>query len=64
MLTLQKYKQVNFEKLLSWATINGAEFLGLDQQMGTIEVGKKPGLNLIQLEENFEIENDLVRRLI
>jgi len=64
MLTLQRYKQVTFEKLLSWATINGAEFLGLDQQMGTIEVGKKPGLNLIQLEENFEIENDLVRRLI
>ncbi|WP_145858877.1 amidohydrolase family protein [Pedobacter suwonensis] len=64
MLTLQKYKQVTFEKLLSWATINGAEFLGLDQQMGTIEVGKKPGLNLIQLGENFEIENDLVRRLI
>ncbi|WP_406824387.1 amidohydrolase family protein [Pedobacter sp. KACC 23697] len=64
MLTLQKYKQVPFEKLLSWATINGAEFLELDQQMGTIDVGKKPGLNLIQLSANFKIESDKVQRLI
>lgn len=64
MLTLQKCKQVSFEKLLSWATINGAEFLELDQQIGTIEVGKKPGLNLIQLSVDFIIESDQVKRLI
>ncbi|QNR83887.1 amidohydrolase family protein [Pedobacter riviphilus] len=64
MLTLQKCKQVSFERLLSWATINGAEFLELDQQIGTIEVGKKPGLNLIQLSADFKIENDQVKRLI
>ncbi|NII86016.1 MULTISPECIES: amidohydrolase family protein [unclassified Pedobacter] len=64
MLTLQKCKQVSFEKLLSWATINGAEFLELDQQIGTIEIGKKPGLNLIQLSADFKIENDQVKRLI
>jgi len=64
MITLQQYKQVNFEKLLSWATINGAEFLALDQQIGTIAVGKKPGLNLIQLSVDFKIESDQVKRLI
>ncbi|WP_412466442.1 amidohydrolase family protein [Pedobacter sp. KLB.chiD] len=64
MLTLQKYKQVPFEKLLNWATINGAEFLELDQQMGTIEAGKKPGLNLIQLSADFTIESVRVERLI
>ena len=64
MLTLQTCKQVSFEKLLSWATINGAEFLELDQQIGTIEVGKKPGLNLIQLSVDFMIESDQVKRLI
>lgn len=64
MITLQKYKQVAFEKLLSWATINGAEFLELDQQIGTIEVGKKPGLNLIQLSADFKIESDQVKKLI
>jgi len=64
MITLQKHKQVDFEKLLNWATINGAEFLELDQQLGTIEAGKKPGLNLIQLSADFIIENDKVKRLI
>jgi cytosine/adenosine deaminase-related metal-dependent hydrolase len=64
MATLQKHKQVSFEKLLNWATINGAEFLELDQQLGTIEAGKKPGLNLIQLSVDFRIESDQVKRLI
>lgn len=64
MLTLQQYKNIGFEQLLHWATINGAEFLGLDKQLGTIEIGKTPGLNLIQLGEGFKIESDKVRRLI
>ncbi|QIL39181.1 amidohydrolase family protein [Pedobacter sp. HDW13] len=64
MKTLQEYKQVDFEKLLQWATINGAEFLGLDERLGTIEIGKTPGLNLVQLSEGFIIESDQVTRLI
>ncbi|MGM9479064.1 amidohydrolase family protein [Pedobacter sp. GSP4] len=64
MITLQNQKQVSFEKLLSWATINGAEFLGLEEQLGTMAIGKKPGLNLIQLSADFKIENDQVKRLI
>jgi len=64
MLTLQQYKNIGFEQLLHWATINGAEFLELDNQLGTIEIGKRPGLNLIQLGEGFKIESDKVKRLI
>lgn len=64
MKTLQEYKQVAFEKLLQWATLNGAEFLEVDQQFGTIDKGKKPGLNLIQLSEDFIIESDVVTKLI
>ena len=64
MITLQKHKQVTFEKLLSWATINGAEFLALDKELGTIEPGKKPGLNLIQLSADCIIESDNVERVI
>ena len=63
MKTLQEHKKVAFEKLLQWSTINGAEFLGLDIQLGTIEPGKKPGLNLIQLSEDFIIESDQVIKL-
>ena len=39
--------RVSLQHLLTWATKNGAEFLGFDK-LGTIEKGKNPGLNLIQ----------------
>jgi len=63
MKTLQVLKKVEFEKLLQWATLNGADFLGLSHRFGSIEVGKSPGLNLIQLSEGFEIESDQVIKL-
>lgn len=64
MKTLQQHKNIAFEKLLLWATLNGAEFLGLNKQLGSIEVGKKPGLNLIRLFDDFVIESDEVIKLI
>ncbi|WP_461450083.1 amidohydrolase family protein [Mucilaginibacter sp.] len=42
-----KFPAISTAKLMEWATINGAEFLGIDKEKGTLEVGKKPGLNLI-----------------
>jgi cytosine/adenosine deaminase-related metal-dependent hydrolase len=39
---------INLETLLSWATRNGAEFLGFDKDLGTFEKGKRPGINLIE----------------
>ena len=36
------------EELLSWATINGAKALGMEHKLGSIEVGKCPGLVLIE----------------
>ena len=44
---------IPLEKLIQWATFNGAEFLGFDE-LGSIAVGKTPGLNLI---ENLDLEN-------
>jgi cytosine/adenosine deaminase-related metal-dependent hydrolase len=64
MKTLQQQKQVPFEELLKWATNNGAAFLGLNDQLGSIEPGKKPGLNLIQLSADWEIVNDQVEKII
>ncbi len=39
---------LDLETVLSWATWNGAKALGLDQTLGSIVVGKKPGINWIQ----------------
>lgn len=47
--TIQKaYPAVSLEDLVIWATLNGAEALGEEDNFGTIEKGKKPGLLLLQ----------------
>jgi cytosine/adenosine deaminase-related metal-dependent hydrolase len=45
---MQSY--VPLTDLLTWATINGAEALGYQKSMGTIEVGKKAGLVHVDIE--------------
>ena len=64
MKTLQHHKKVDFETLLRWATWNGAEFLGMTDQLGSITPGKKPGLNLISLGKGHQITTGKVTRLI
>ncbi len=64
MKTLQKYKKVRFDDLLKWATLNGAEFLGIDDRFGSFEKGKKPGINLIEhADEGNMSEKTTIRRL-
>ena len=53
--------------LLRWATLNGAELLGFEQDLGSLEIGKCAGINLIEnidLENLRLTENSKVRRLI
>lgn len=50
---------------IQWATLNGAKFLGIDQDYGSIERGKKPGLNLISHTQGVKLsEQSTVKRLI
>lgn len=58
--------QIPFQNLLTWATKNGAEFLGMEKEFGTIEKGKKPGLNLLKgMSEKLELtEKTFVCKLI
>jgi cytosine/adenosine deaminase-related metal-dependent hydrolase len=42
-------------KMMKWACLNGAQFLGIDEQYGSIEKGKNPGLNLISDANEGEI---------
>ena len=57
--TIRKYKSyVPLETLFTWACKNGAEALGFDDQLGTIEVGKQPGLVHIDavVSENDDVD--------
>ncbi len=38
---------ISTEELLRWATLNGARFFDWHDQLGALEIGKAPGLNLI-----------------
>jgi len=63
--TITKYfPNIPLNTLLLWATKNGADFLGFDQ-LGIIEKGKKPGLNLLTNVEDLTIsEKTEVLKLI
>ena len=48
LFTIQNhFPDISLEMLLQWATINGAETLGFDKDLGSFEIGKTPGVNLI-----------------
>ena len=64
--TIRKnFPSIPLEEMLQWATLNGAKALQLEQQFGSFEKGKKPGLILInQIENNQISEQSTVQRLI
>jgi len=49
MFVLQSnHPQITLLQLINWATLNGARALDIEKKFGSIETGKKPGLNLLQ----------------
>jgi aminodeoxyfutalosine deaminase len=50
------FPHIDLNTLLSWATKNGADFLNFPK-LGTLEIGKKPGINLLQNTANGKISN-------
>lgn len=44
---VNSFPDISFEEVLQWGTLNGAKALGLEVNLGSFEVGKKPGINLI-----------------
>lgn len=62
MKTIARYQSyVPFETLLQWATLNGAQALGFDDTLGSLEIGKTPGLVLIQgLSSDWKLGADTI----
>ena len=64
MQVLQDEKQIPFNESIKWATLNGAEFLGIANQYGSLAIGKKPGIVLIELNEDLQIKKETkIKRL-
>lgn len=57
-------EQLNFLQMLPWATLNGAKALGLDHIVGSIEVGKRPGLVLLEGMKNFRLTPEVTLKRI
>jgi imidazolonepropionase-like amidohydrolase len=66
MRTIQaKFPAITTQQLIEWGTLNGARYLGIDDEKGSIEPGKTPGLNLITGLDGQKITPDTkVKRLI
>jgi aminodeoxyfutalosine deaminase len=62
--TIRKYQSyLPLETLLTWATINGAEALGYEDRLGSITIGKTPGLVLVE-GQDMSNHNNRISRLI
>lgn len=44
-----------FETSLEWATLNGAKYFGIDDVYGSLEPGKRPGINLLTHNKGLNI---------
>lgn len=66
MKVIARYQSyIPFETLLLWATLNGAEALGFDEDLGSLEPGKRPGLLCLDLAEDLQLRMDTkVKRLL
>lgn len=61
------FPSISLEEMTAWATINGARALGIDDEYGSIEAGKAPGLTLIEkagLADMKLTEESRARRLV
>ena len=66
--TIKKYQSyVQLSDLLKWGTLNGANALGYQKQLGSIASGKSPGLINIELDwqgEDTDIRNSHPKRIV
>lgn len=66
LITLHEhFAYLQLTDTIKWATLNGAKYLGIDQTYGSLEKGKKPGLNLISETNGLKLtQNSKVTPLV
>jgi N-acetylglucosamine-6-phosphate deacetylase len=51
---LKEYADLSIEEALTWGTINPARVLGIDREVGSIAVGKRA--DLVVIDEHFDVQ--------
>ncbi len=65
MKTIQKnFPGISLEKMLQWATINGAKALQMENALGSFEKGKTPGVVLIENIEEVKLKKESSIKII
>jgi imidazolonepropionase-like amidohydrolase len=68
MITIQlNFPDIKLDELLMWACLNGAKALQIENNFGSLEVGKKPGINLISgidFKKMCLTESNRIKRLV
>jgi cytosine/adenosine deaminase-related metal-dependent hydrolase len=68
MITIQlNFPDIKLDELLMWACLNGAKALQIENNFGSLEVGKKPGINLISgidFKKMCLTESSRIKRLV
>lgn len=60
----REFPDLKLPDTIRWATLNGAEFLGISDRFGSIEIGKRPGINLLRNTDGLSLtENTTVEKL-
>lgn len=61
----QSFKEIEIGELFYWGCYNGAKVIGEERDLGSIEVGKKPGLVLVQgLDDKFNTTDKTISKRI
>jgi len=60
----KNFPNIKTETLLQWATMNGAKALQMDNELGSFEKGKQPGVVLIENATDKKFTQDSIARRI
>ncbi len=61
----KNFSHIPTETLLQWATINGARALQMENELGSFEKGKQPGIVLIEnISDKKLTQNSIAKRIL